>query len=191
MLHERRENTEGVELGFATNVLSGFLLTWRLKERLAEQTHARVIHVTSGGMYTQRLRVDDLQSQKGAYDGVVAYAQHKRAQVILSELWAEQLPAHVTTNCMHPGWAATPGVSTALPRFNRLLSGMLRDSEQGADTVVYLAVSPEVRDQSGGLYFDRVARKAHVLPTTRSSHDDRAELWRRCCTLARVDSETI
>lgn len=186
MLHSREETSDGLEKGFSTNVLSGFLLTWRLKKRLAEQAHARVIHVTSGGMYTQRLRVDDLQSQSRSYDGVKAYAQHKRAQVILNELWVQHLPAHVTTNCMHPGWAATPGVSRSLPRFNQLLSGVLRDSEQGADTAVYLAVSPEVRAATGGLYFDRQIRSAHVLPTTRSTDDERAALWRRCCELARV-----
>ena len=184
LLAERKTNSVGIEVGFATNVLSGFLLTWRLKPRLMESRHARVIHVTSGGMYTARLRVDDLQWSRDPFDGVAAYAQNKRAQVILNELWVEHLPAHITTNCMHPGWAATPGVSTALPRFNRALQSVLRNREEGADTVVYLAVSNEVFRTTGKLFFDRQARRTHVLPMTRSTSEERLRLWQQCCELA-------
>ena len=186
LLPERRVTADGLELGFATNVLSGFLLTWRLRERLAALGGGRIIHVTSGGMYTQKLRVDDLQWERRAFDGVVAYAQNKRAQVILNELWTHHLPPNVTTNCMHPGWAATPGVKSALPRFDKALAGWLRDREQGADTVVYLAASPDVAEASGKLFFDRAVRKTHLFPTTRSSAEDRSTLWQQCCALAGV-----
>ncbi len=186
LLPERQQTSDGLELGFATNVLSGFQLTWRLRQRLSESKYGRIIHVTSGGMYTQRLRVNDLQFEGRPFDGVVAYAQNKRAQVILNEMWVQHLAPNVTTNCMHPGWAATPGVSTSLPRFNRMLSGLLRDCQQGADTTVYLAASPEVQDITGALFFDRKVRPTHVLPTTRSSQVERQELWQQCCELAKV-----
>ena len=137
-------------------------------------------------MYTQRLDVDDLQFERGRFDGVVAYARTKRAQVILTELWAERLAADgITSNCMHPGWAATPGVERSLPRFHRLLGPILRTPEQGADTLVWLAAAREVADETGGLYFDRRRRRTHVLPGTRSPAEDRDRLWAVCEELAR------
>ena len=62
---ERRETSEGVELTFATNVLGPHLLTRLLRERLIASAPARVLFVSSGGMYTRRLDVDDLQSRRG------------------------------------------------------------------------------------------------------------------------------
>lgn len=35
------------------------------------------VTVSSGGMLTQKLNVDDLQFEKGAFDGTMAYAQNK------------------------------------------------------------------------------------------------------------------
>ena len=91
-------------------------------------------------MYTQKLETKDLFSEKQPYNGVRTYAQTKRAQVILNELWATRFgTCGVSSACMHPGWAATPGVATSLPRFNRLFQKVLRDSDQGADTLLWLA----------------------------------------------------
>ena len=68
-----------------------FLLTKLLVPLLLRSAPARVINVSSGGMYTQGLHVEDLQSARGGFRGTTAYARSKRMQVVLSELWASRL----------------------------------------------------------------------------------------------------
>jgi NAD(P)-dependent dehydrogenase (short-subunit alcohol dehydrogenase family) len=188
MLHQREVTAEGLERTFATNVLSGCLLTGALRGCLARAARrgdgsGRVVHVTSGGMYTQRLDVGDLLWERKPYDGVVAYAQTKRAQVILNRRWSQALASDgVTSNAMHPGWAATPGVSQSLPRFAQVMGRWLRDADQGADTALWLATSPEAQGEQGGLFLDRARRAEHVLPHTRSTQADEQALWARCAS---------
>lgn len=181
MIHERRRSVDGVELTWATNVFGGWGLTEGLRPLLA-RGGGRVVHVTSGGMYSQRIDLDDpWQDASRSWDGVKAYAQTKRAQVILNEVLAERLgPDGVTSNAMHPGWADTPGVEDSLPRFHRLLRGQLRTPAQGADTAAWLAVSPACADATGQLWLDRRPRATHVLPTTRETAADRAALVAMC-----------
>jgi NAD(P)-dependent dehydrogenase (short-subunit alcohol dehydrogenase family) len=78
LTEERRVSTDGIELTFATNVLGPFLLMNLLLPLLERSAPARIINVSSGGMYTQRIRVDDLQSERGEFDGPTAYARTKR-----------------------------------------------------------------------------------------------------------------
>jgi dehydrogenase/reductase SDR family protein 12 len=185
LLSERQPSVDGFELSFATNVLGPFLLTNLLTPLLARSAPARVIFVSSGGMYTQKLDVDDLQSEQGGFNGTVAYAQHKRAQVILTELWAERLAGTgVTMNGMHPGWVDTPGVRRSLPAFWKLMRPLLRTPEQGADTIIWLAVAPHLASESGRFWFDRRARKTHKLARTVSPPQDRWRLWDECVRLS-------
>lgn len=95
-----------------------------------------MVNVSSGGMYTCGLCVDNLQLQKH-YSGLLAYSHSKRAQVVLSELWAERLREDgVVVSCMHPGWALTEGVRDQLDGFK--MGGKLRSPAEGADTIVWL-----------------------------------------------------
>lgn len=184
MLDERQLSPPGHELGFATHVLAPFLMTKRLKPLLASSAPARVVWVTSGGMYTQRMHLQGVEAMEGAFDGVTAYAQQKRAQVLLMERFATLLqPLKVTSNAMHPGWADTPGVERSLPRFRALLGRVLRDNAEGADTIVWLACAPRLVDDTGRLYLDRRARRTEVLPGTTHSAADTAALWTRCQAL--------
>lgn len=185
---ERTTTVDGLDAAFATNVLSGFLLTSLLAPNLAAAGRARVVHVTSGGMYLTKLDLDVLEGRVAEYDGVVAYAQTKRAQVILSEMWAEELaPIGATSNTVHPGWAETEGVEKSLPRFHKVMRSVLRTSAEGADTIAWLAASPEVEGVTGKLFFDREARRTHVVPWTRSSPAERRALFDRCAELTSVD----
>ena len=178
---ERRETSRGVELTFATNVLGPFLLTRLLEPRLRASGAARVVNVSSGGMYARRLSLDDWAFEKRPFDGVVAYAEAKRALVVLTELWARRLAGSgVTVNAMHPGWADTPAVRTSLPRFRRAMESRLRTPEEGADTVVWLCICPRLGGESGRFYFDRAPRPTHLLPWTREDPKDRDRLWRLC-----------
>ena len=89
---ERIETEDGLELSFATHVVGPFLLTGLLRPALEKSSDARVIWVSSGGMYTRRLNVRDPNWKKREYDGVLAYADTKRAQVVLADLWARGAP---------------------------------------------------------------------------------------------------
>jgi NAD(P)-dependent dehydrogenase (short-subunit alcohol dehydrogenase family) len=111
---------------------------------------------------------------------VIAYAETKRAQVVLSELWAEELRGSpIAVNAMHPGWADTPAVKSSLPRFHRITRNILRTPAEGADTVVWLAACPSLRS-TGRFFFDREERRTHLLPFTRETVRDRRALWRLC-----------
>ena len=177
----RSETADGFEQTFATHVIGPFLLTQLLQSRLEKSSDGRVIWVSSGGMYTRRLNLEDPNWTEREYDGVVAYAETKRAQVVLSELWAEELRGSgIAVNAMHPGWADTPAVRSSLPRFHRVTRNFLRTPAEGADTVVWLAASPGGRDSTGAFFFDRQERRTHLLPFTRESEDDRRALWQLC-----------
>ncbi len=178
---ERLESADGLEITFATHVAGPHLLTKLLRPALARSHDARVVWVSSGGMYTQRLDLGDPQWRERPYDGVRAYAETKRAQVILSELWADELRGDgIAVNAMHPGWADTGGVQTSLPTFHRIMRRLLRTPAEGADTAIWLAASASVRGRSGEWFFDRQARSTHYLPTTRESPADRRALWDLC-----------
>lgn len=178
---ERTHTAEGFELSFATNVLGPFLLTALLLPALRAGAPSRVINVSSGGMYTARLNADDLELEHRDYDPAAVYAHTKRCEVILTELWAEHLRASgISVHSVHPGWADTPGVQTSLPRFHKLMRPLLRDADQGADSIVWLAGAPEPTGQSGRFWHDREPRPTHRLPWTRESEADRRRLWDEC-----------
>ena len=177
----RIESAEGHELTLATHVLGPWLLTQALRPKLLASHDARVVMVSSGGMYTQRLSLEDCEWRRRPYDGVAAYAQTKRMQVVMARLLAEELPAgRVTVSAVHPGWADTPAVRSSLPRFWAVMRGRLRTPAEGADTVVWLAASPGARGRTGRFWFDRAERSAHLLPWTRESAAGRAALREFC-----------
>ena len=187
LANERVFTEAGLEETLATHVVGPHLLTRLLLPALARSKAGRVIWVSSGGMYSQRLCLEnDLYQARGAaddesFDGVGAYAQAKRAQVVLAELWAEELrDTDVTVNAMHPGWADTRGVRDSLPLFHRLTRPILRTPEEGADTIVWLAASEAAREHSGAFFLDRRPRSTHWWPGSRESEEDRRSLWDHC-----------
>lgn len=185
LLNERMESADGYEMTFATMVLGPFVLTEALFPLLAASDDARVITVTSGGMYTQRLHLDDLQLEREPYRGSIAYARAKRAQVALTRVWAHRYgDTSVVFHAMHPGWAETPGLAASLPRFGTLLGPLLRTPEQGADTIAWLAAAPEGAGSSGSLWLDRRPRPFDKLPGTRVSASEAIQLWDACERMA-------
>jgi NAD(P)-dependent dehydrogenase (short-subunit alcohol dehydrogenase family) len=185
LLGSRRRNAAGVELTFATNVLGPFALTELLLPALRAEVPGRVVNVSSGGMYTARLDAGDLQLDRRPFDGPAFYAHAKRAQVVLTELWAEREGDRgVVFASMHPGWADTPGLRRSLPRFRAAARPLLRDEREGADTIVWLATAPASAVPTGLFWHDRRPRPTHRLPTTRESAHDRRLLWDACCRLA-------
>lgn len=171
---ERTESAQGHEMTMALHVLGPVAMTEQLLPHLAPG--ARVVLVTSGGMYGQKLRSDDPEYRSGEYSGVTAYARSKRAQVELLPVLAERWRG-VHVSAMHPGWADTPGVVDSLPTFHKVTGPFLRDGDAGADTSVWLVgtADPSV---SGLLWHDRRPRATHLTPSTRTGASERAELWR-------------
>lgn len=175
---------ERFELTFATNVLGPFLFTSLLLEQLRAGAPARVITVSSGGMYTRRLPKQTQVAAEG-FDGVRAYAVTKRQELVLSDCWAHEVPAQeIGFFAMHPGWVDTPGVQDSLPRFHRVTGPLLRDPDAGADTIVWLGTDPELEGLTGGFWHDRRRRPEHLLPWTREQERDRWDLWEECRRLA-------
>ena len=178
MVNTRETNKEGLDMNFATNTLGTYLLTTGLLPLLEKSDQPRVVTVSSGGMLVQKLDVEDLQFEKLAkYDGTMAYAQNKRQQVELTESLAGKHPG-IHWSVMHPGWADTPAVRSAMPDFHAKMKDKLRSVEQGADTIVWLAVSPAaLQFESGQFWQDRVPVSAHLpLAWTRAGQAERDRL---------------
>lgn len=182
MVSQRQETPEGHELSLATHVLGPHLLTALLTPVLQTDGDGRVVFVTSGGMYTQPLRTDDLEYAGGgpdAYSGAKAYSRTKRMQVVLAELWADRLRGRgVAVDSMHPGWADTPGIQESLPRFRALTKRLLRSPDEGADTTVWLLTRPV--DVTGRLWHDRRDRPTSYLSSTRPTEEQKHLLWDYC-----------
>ena len=185
---ERWASKQGHEGTFATNVLGSHLLTKKLYPALESRSQSKIIWVSSGGMYSTKLHLNQLIDPKEPFDGVKAYAQTKRAQVILNRMWSQY--GSVSTYCMHPGWAATPGVQTSLPKFQKMMQGRLRTSQQGADTIVWLAISPSITNcKSGTFWFDRRTVSEHFFPWTSNSADEEQALWNKLESLTEEFSD--
>lgn len=184
LFNPRQETAEGLEKSFALLLLAPYILTERLHPLLAKAESPRVVNVLSGGMYTQKIRVRDLQSERGTYSGSVAYAQAKRGLMILTEEWAGRWADDgIAVNAMHPGWADTPGVEESLPEFYRLTKYVLRNPDEGADTAVWLAAATEAAKVSGKFWLDREQHPSHLSSRTVESAEDRARLLEQLAEL--------
>lgn len=185
MPDERQRSADGHELTFATHVLAPFALTEWLSHLLERSAPARVINVSSGGMYGQSLPADDLQSDLASYSPKRFYARTKRQEVVITEQWAERLTDRgVVVHAMHPGWADTEGVRTWLPLFRKLTTPIIRSPEEGADTIVWLGSAPEPLRSTGRFWHDRRERPTHYLiGAGEESPDDRRRLWELCQSL--------
>ncbi len=160
------KNDGGVEVQFASQLFGHYFLIKELRDKGKLKDGARIVWVTSGGMYLAKLDLETI-FENSKYDKVATYANVKRAQVTLLPYFKEQFPNQKVT-AMHPGWAETPGVSSAIPEFDKKMKGRLRTPLQGADTILWLLGTNKEID-SGGLYFDRKKVKTHFFWFTKAS----------------------
>lgn len=180
---ERKASADGLEMSFATNTLGGTYALARLFHPVLKRSQpSKVIIVSSGGQYTEPLVVDDLQCEKlRQYDGSVQYARDKRRQVALAERMSKLWGADgVGVYTMHPGWTETDGVKSSIPGFWKAFGSKFRPLEQGADTIVYLALETPDKLESGGFYLDRQPQAKH-LPLSGTQYTDAQvdELWNK------------
>lgn len=173
---ERTLTAAGHELIWASQVLGHLVLLRVLHSRGLLGPETRVIWVSSGGMYTQRLDLRDLTWAQG-YQRHTAYANAKRAQVVLGELLAERWPT-VPMAVMHPGWVQTEALKHSMPLFHFFTRPILRTPAEGADTIVWLAAR-EAKPPSGCFWLDRTPQPTHLRGSTRAPPADRVALIER------------
>lgn len=175
----RRQTVDGIELTFALNHLNYFLLTNLLIERLTASAPARIVNVSSSGHWrASRMDFENLQQPGRWFDGWLAYGQSKLANIMFTYELARRLEGTgVTANVVHPGL-----VATRFGHNNGLLGSVVMSlvhtvaltPEQGAETLIYLAASPEVEGITGK-YFEA----KRVLRSSGASYDQAAakRLW--------------
>lgn len=183
----REETVDGFERTFALNHLAYFLLTHELRDLLTQSAPARVVSVSSGAhnFARQGMSWDDLQFTR--YSSMGAYGQSKLANILFTTELARRFEGTgVTANCLHPG-----AVSTGFGRNDgRLMNLAIRAAqlfmltpEQGADTIVYLATSPEVEGVTGKYFYKRREKR-----TSKHARDGEAaaRLWQLSAELCKV-----
>ena len=190
-MFEDRAEVDGVERTVLLHVVAPFLLTHELLPSLQASDHpGRVVWVSSGGMYTEPLRVERLQSPDD-FEPATSYARAKRAQVVLAEQLAARLRDDVVVSAMHPGWAATPGVERSLPTFNRVMGPLFRAPRDGADTAAWLVAADEPVDHPGAFWHDRRRRSTSYLPGTETRPEQAMALWAEVTELAGLDHDAF
>lgn len=155
----RTVTVDGFEATWAVNHLAPFLLTELLLERVVKSAPARIVMVSSVGHYRGSMELDDIGYEKGGYFIMGAYARSKLANVLMTRGLAKRLEGKgVTVNALHPGAVAT-NIWSRAPRWSQpilaVVKGLFMISPQkGAQTITYLATSPEVEGKTG-LYFEK------------------------------------
>jgi retinol dehydrogenase-14 len=152
---------EGLEQTFAANYVGHFLLTQLLLPLLKASAPSRIVNVSSVAHWQGTLDFDNLQFEKGGFSIMKAYGRSKLAQIVFTHELARRLAGTgVTVNSLHPGAVATRIWSHA-PWFTRPVLAVAQlfmlTPEQGAERIVYLAISPEVEGETGG-YYDKNKR---------------------------------
>jgi NAD(P)-dependent dehydrogenase (short-subunit alcohol dehydrogenase family) len=178
IVRDRVLTAEGHESTWALNVLTPFLLTHLLTDRLTASAPSRVVNVASAAHLTGRLHLEDVEASR-RYSGYGQYSWSKLALLLLTYEWARRLRGTgVTVNALHPGVVKTgfghdaPGFFDKVVRLSEAIYAM--GPEQGALTSIYLASAPDVADVTGQ-YFDHERPKR----SSRASYDTEAQrqLW--------------
>ena len=178
---KRALSKDGYEMTFAVNHLAPFLLTHLLLDALKAGGQSRVVTTASNAHRSAKIAFDDLQLTR-KYSPMGAYAVSKLANILFTRGLAKRLQdTGVTATCLHPGFVRTnfggnnvADISPLIGRIFLFVSRFARTPEKGAETVIYLASSPEVEGVSGGYYFDRKP----IRPAPVGEDDNVAErLW--------------
>lgn len=187
---ERKLTPDGFESAFATNVLAPLVLVHELKGYLAKAAPSRVVNFFGGNEKT--FDIDDLQSEKGAYDGWRAYGRTKLMVALLNLEMARRLAsAGATANAAWPGIVNTEGVRAmrGFMGFMMLLwRPFMRSPEAGAVTPLWLCTAPELERVSGKCFgsMSGDGRKEVALPAAARDLDAAKRLYETCEKLAKL-----
>merc|ERR1712232_1393403 len=158
LLNDLKRNNEGNEITFASHLIGGsyLLSTLLIPELKAAGNEARVIYVSSGGMYNTKWPKWD----QATSNGNLAYAYAKRGQVLLAERFSKDYP-EIAFMSTHPGWTNTPAVDQAYGSQKKYLEPM-RNAWEGAEGICWLLSTKRSNLEGGAFYLDRMPRKKHV-----------------------------
>ena len=164
---------DGIETTFAVNHLAPFLLTNLLLKNIADG--GRIVNVASKMHSWRSMNFDDIELKKN-WGAITAYSQSKLANVMFTYSLARMLePRKITVNCLHPGVIASD-ITREMPGFVRFVVKLvLKTPEQGAETSLYLASSPDVAGITGKYFDDKKA-----IPSSKESYDTakQEQLWK-------------
>ena len=185
----REESVEGIEKQFAVNHLSQFLLVRRLLDRLIAGAPARIVAVVSDGHQYGRLEFEDYLQSETNYRPLKTYFQSNLANIMCAFAFAREFEdIGVTVNCVHPGRANT-NLLNELPLWVQTASWATAVSaKKAAESVVYLATSPNVAEMSGE-YFER----NEVKRAADQAYDEAAQkkLYKLCLDLTNIRKDSI
>ena len=178
-LSRRVTTVDKIEYTFAVNHLAPFLLTNLLFERIKASSPSRIITTSSVAHRGAYINFDNLQFERGRYNGVEAYRQSKLANILFTkELARRSRGSGVTSNCFHPGGVRTNLVQSN-PWYYRLIWAIINpflvSPKKGADTAIYLASSSKIADISGKYFVNRKPVRPSELA---EDHNIAARLWK-------------
>ena len=184
MFGSRQLTGDGLEYTFALNHMAYFVVTEGLRERLQASAPARIINTSSAAHRGARLDFDDLQLVKD-FSAMKAYSRSKLCNILFTRELARRLHGTgVTANCLHPGFVATRFGDQSgglISQFIGLAKLFAISPGKGAETLVYLASSPDVAETTGAYFY-----KCRPITPSQAALDDRAAmlLWERGEALA-------
>ena len=190
----REETLDGFESTFGVNHLGTFLLTQLLLDLLKASAPARIINVASQAHYSGQIDFDDLQ-MTGDYKFMQAYQNSKLANILFSNALAARLTGtQVTSNSLHPGVVATsiwPTHKWYLSVVSSIMKLFMIDARKGAETMIYLATSPEVESISGK-YFDLCKATAPLpIALMRTFKNASGVLVKACLQILKLLSSSV
>jgi NAD(P)-dependent dehydrogenase (short-subunit alcohol dehydrogenase family) len=176
LFNKRQETADGLEITFALNHMAYFVITNLLLKKL--RAGARIVTVASNAHRGAKLNFDDLQSRR-SYVGFPVYSRSKLCNILFNRELARRITGSgVTANALHPGFVAT--------RFGDNSGGLMRtvlkvakpigaiSPQEGAQTIIYLASSPQVAGVSGVYFYE----SKPATPTAEARNDEDAKkLW--------------
>jgi len=176
LFNKRTETADGLEMTFALNHMAYFVITNMLLGKL--KARARIVTVASNAHRGARLDFDDLQSRRG-YAGFPVYSRSKLCNILFNRELARRLAGSgVTANALHPGFVATRfgndsgGIVRAVLKVAKPIGAI--SPEEGAQTIIYLASSPDVAAVSGEYFYECKP----ATPTAEARNDEDAKrLW--------------
>jgi len=173
-------NEHKIEYQCASQLLGHYYLVHFLRKFNKISKNARIVWVSSGGMYLKKLDIDSLFIRENynkvstyEYNKVSTYANVKRAQITLvEEMSKHDKWENIKVFSMHPGWVSTSGLKESMPKFFCLMKNRLRSLEEGSDTILWLLLTGK-NIKSGGFYFDRKIVSPYIVKYFNPSKEER------------------
>ena len=178
LFYSRIESEDGIEKTFALNHLSYFILSNLLLKHKIIKNGGRIINVASGAHRGVDINFDDIEMVTN-YNGWISYKKSKLCNILFTKKLSElALKNNITVNCLHPGFVKTgfgknnTGVVGLIIKF--LMTLFAIRVEEGAETIIYLATSDNVKNISGEYFYESKVNKPSNFAENNKSADN---LW--------------